>query len=287
MNVANAIETLRYFAGWADKHDGKSMKIPGGMAYTQKEPIGVCAAIVPWNSPLMITIWKLAPCIAVGNVLVLKSAELTPLYGIKLAQLIKEAGFPPGVVNIITGLGKDAGQALAEHMDVRKLAFTGSGPVGRGILAASAKSNLKKVTLELGGKGASIVFDDADLENAAFWTTVGITAHNGQICAAGSRIYVQSGIYDRFIEAFKKNSLQAVAGDPLHNGSTKGPLASSVQKEKVLKCIENGVKEGAELLHGGKEIKRDGNFIENTAFVNVGENMSIMREEIFGPVAVS
>lgn len=234
----------------------------------------------------MITCWKLAPCIAAGNVLVLKTAELTPLYGIKLAALIKEAGFPPGVVNILTGYGAIAGQAIAEHMDVRKLAFTGSGLVGRGILVASAKSNLKKVTLELGGKGASIIFDDADLNNAVFWATLGITAHNGQICAAGSRLYVQAGIYDRFVESFRANSIKAVAGDPLLESSTKGPIASAVQKEKILKAIQNGLAEGAKLLHGGKEIVSEGNYIENTAFVDVSENMSIMTEEIFGPVAV-
>lgn len=235
----------------------------------------------------MITCWKLAPCIAAGNVLILKTAELTPLYGLKLAQLVKEAGFPPGVINILTGLGAKAGQALAEHMDVHKLAFTGSGAVGRKILIASATSNLKKVTLELGGKGASIIFDDADLDNAVFWATLGITAHNGQICAAGSRIYVQAGIYDRFIDRFTASSLKAVAGDPLLRHVTKGPLASPTQKENVLGHIQSGIKEGAKLLYGGKEIDSLGNFVENTAFVDVGENMSIMNQEIFGPVAVS
>ncbi|KAL5329614.1 hypothetical protein ACEPPN_003129 [Leptodophora sp. 'Broadleaf-Isolate-01'] len=285
LHVAAAVETLRYFAGWADKCNGSSMPISGGMAYTKKEPIGVCAAIVPWNSPLMITCWKLAPCIAAGNVLIVKTAELTPIYGLKLAQLVKEAGFPPGVINIITGLGAKAGQSLAEHMEVRKLAFTGSGPVGRGIMIAAARSNIKKVTLELGGKGPTLIFDDAELENAVFWATLGITAHNGQICAAGSRILVQSGIYDQFIEAFKKRSLDAVAGDPLLANSTKGPLASRVQRDKVLGHIQKGIQDGAELLHGGKVIESNGNYLENTAFVNVTRDMSLMRDEIFGPVA--
>ncbi|KAF1843685.1 aldehyde dehydrogenase [Cucurbitaria berberidis CBS 394.84] len=285
INIASAVEALRYFAGWADKIDGRSTQIPNGMAYTRREPIGVCGVIVPWNAPLMITSWKLAPCLAVGNVIVLKTAELTPLYGLKLAQLVKEAGFPPGVINILTGYGAKAGQALAEHMDVRKLAFTGSGPVGRGILIASAKSNLKKVTLELGGKGASIIFDDADLQNAVLWAIIGITTHNGQLCAAGSRLYIQEGIYDRFVEAFRKSSIAAVAGDPLHGQTTKGPLISSTQKNTVLKYIQNGLSEGAKLLHGGKEIALEGHYIENTAFVEAVENMSIMKEEIFGPVA--
>ncbi|KAI0530123.1 putative aldehyde dehydrogenase [Xylaria digitata] len=285
LNVANSVETLRYFAGWADKVDGRSTSIPNGMAYTRREPIGVCRVIVSWNAPLMITCWKLAPCISVGNVMVLKTAELTPLYGLKLAQLVKEAGFPPGVINILTGHGAKAGQALAEHMNVHKLAFTGSGPVGRGILIASAKSNLKRVTLELGGKGASIIFDDADISNAVFWATIGITAHNGQVWAAGSRIYVQEEIYNKFVEAFRASSVTAVTGDPLHSQTTKGPLVSGTQKKNVLRHILNGLNEGATLLHGGKEILSDGHYIENTAFVDVGESMSIMREEIFGPVA--
>jgi aldehyde dehydrogenase (NAD+) len=237
----------------------------------------------------MITCWKIGPCIAGGNVLIIKTAELSPLYGIKLAQLVKEAGFPPGVINIVTGLGSVAGQALSEHMDVKKIAFTGSGGVGRQILIASAKTNLKKVTLELGGKGASIIFDDADLENAVFWATIGITAHNGQICAAGSRLYVQQGIYDKFVDAFKEASSKAVAGDPLLSTSSKGPLISKTQHSKVLGHIQNGLAAGATLLHGGKEIESqpEGNYLENTAFVNVDEDMSIMKEEIFGPVAVS
>jgi aldehyde dehydrogenase (NAD+) len=234
----------------------------------------------------MITIWKLAPCIAAGNVLIIKTAELSPLYGLKLAQLVKEAGFPPGVINILTGLGTEAGRALSSHMEISKIAFTGSGTVGRQIMIAAAKSNLKKVTLELGGKSASIIFDDADLDNAVFWSVIGITAHNGQICAAGSRVYVQAGIYDRFIAAFREKSLQAVAGDPLLAESTKGPVISRVQREKIMGHIEEGVEQGGKLLYGGKEIERKGNFVENTAFVDVGEDMSLMQEEIFGPVAV-
>ncbi|KAH6663808.1 Aldehyde/histidinol dehydrogenase [Halenospora varia] len=285
MNVPYTVECLRYFAGWADKIDGKSMRIPLGMAYTKREPIGVCAAIVPWNSPLMITAWKVAPCLAVGNVLVLKTAELTPLYGLKLATLIKETGFPPGVVNILTGFGKTAGQALAEHMDVDKLAFTGSGAVGRGIMIAAAKSNLKKITLELGGKGATIIFDDADLDNAVFWATLGITVNNGQICVAGSRVYVQAGIYDKFIEAFRTNSTKVKVGDPLLGDTTKGPLVSTAQKDRVVAHIQKGLSEGATLLHGGENAGASGNFVNNTAFLGVTEDMSIMKEEIFGPVA--
>jgi len=235
----------------------------------------------------MITIWKLAPAIAAGNVLIIKTAELTPLYGIKLAQLVLEAGFPAGVIQILTGLGTVTGKAMSQHMEISKLAFTGSGAVGRQIMIEAARSNLKKVTLELGGKSPSIIFDDADLENAVFWAVIGITAHNGQICVAGSRLYVQKGIYDNFVEKFREMSLKAVAGDPLLQGSSKGPVISKVQHEKILGHIQKGVEQGAKLLYGGKEVEGKGNFVENTVFVDVGDEMSMMQEEIFGPVAVS
>lgn len=233
----------------------------------------------------MITIWKLAPCIAAGNTLVIKTPELCPLYGIKLAELIREAGFPPGVINILCGLGKDAGQRLAEHPDVRKLSFTGSSAVGRSILATSARTNLKKITLELGGKGPSIVFADADRENALFWTTLGITANNGQICIAGSRIYVQDTIYEDFIKEFSVRSREAVHGDPLLATTTKGPVISATQREKILSFVERGRDGGARLLHGGDKLSGKGHFVENTAFVDVPQDAKIMQEEIFGPFA--
>ena len=231
----------------------------------------------------MITIWKLAPAIAAGNTLIIKTPELCPLYGQKLAQLVVEAEFPPGVINIICGEGAGAGQALSEHMQIKKLAFTGSTAVGRQILKASAATNLKKVTLELGGKGPSLVFADADLENALFWTSLGITANNGQVCTAGSRIYVQSSIYDRFLTEFSRRSTNAVTGDPLLPETLKGPLISASQKEKVQGYVRKG-KTTARLLHGGDEL--DGNFVANTAFADVLESDALMREEIFGPVAV-
>ena len=233
----------------------------------------------------MISIWKLAPAIATGNTLIIKTPEVSPLYAQRLAALIKEAGFPPGVVNILCGLGHVAGQALAEHAEVRKIAFTGSGLTGRKILQAAALTNLKKVTLELGGKGPSIVFPDADLENALFWTVQGITAHNGQICAAGSRIYVHSSIYERFLEEFSKRAREAVHGDPLLPETTKGPLVSGTQHARVLDYIKQGKASGAKLLHGGDSL--GGNFVSNTAFADVPEEETIMKEEIFGPVAVS
>ncbi|KAF4461382.1 aldehyde dehydrogenase (NAD+) [Fusarium albosuccineum] len=287
MSVPQATETARYYAGWTDKLDGQSMETTQGLAYTRREPIGVCAAIVPWNSPLMITLWKLGPAIAAGNTLIIKTPELAPLYGQKLAQLITEAGFPPGVINILCGLGNVAGQALADHSDVRKLSFTGSEGVGRSILASSAKSNLKRISLELGGKGPSIIFEDADWENALMWASMGITAHNGQICAAGSRIYVQDSIYDRFVADFSKRTKDAVAGDPLLDETVKGPVISATQKNRILGYISKAKEEGTSLLHGGDEgvSGTKGHFIPNTAFAEVSPNATIIKEEIFGPVA--
>ncbi|KAH8670666.1 aldehyde dehydrogenase domain-containing protein [Ilyonectria robusta] len=285
LHVPQSIDTLRYFAGWTDKVDGVSMSIPQGLAYTRREPIGVCAAIVPWNAPLMITIWKVAPALAGGNTLVIKSPEMCPLYAQKLGALIAEAGFPPGVVNILCGLGSVAGQALSEHMEVKKLSFTGSSGVGRAILATSARTNLKKITLELGGKGPSIVFADADWENALLWTTLGITVNNGQICAAGSRIYVQDTIYDKFVEEFSKRSRAAVHGDPLLSETTKGPVMNAGQLEKMLAYVEKGKKAGAKLLHGGERLGTEGHYFANTAFADVSQDAPIMQEEIFGPFA--
>ncbi|KAH6886267.1 aldehyde dehydrogenase domain-containing protein [Thelonectria olida] len=285
LHVPQAIDTLRYFAGWADKVDGVSMTIPQGFAYTRREPIGVCAAVVPWNAPLMITIWKLAPAIAAGNTLIIKTPEMCPLYGQKLGQLIAEAGFPPGVINILCGIGAVAGQALAEHNEIKKLSFTGSPGVGRSILATSAKTNLKQVTLELGGKGPSIVFDDADWENALLWTTLGITVNNGQICAAGSRIYVQDTIYAKFVEEFSKRSRDAIHGDPLHSETTKGPVMNKAQLDKMVAYVEKGHKGGARLLHGGEKIGDKGHYFANTAFADVSQDAAIMQEEIFGPFA--
>ncbi|KAJ5474238.1 hypothetical protein N7475_003804 [Penicillium sp. IBT 31633x] len=287
MNIPQAVGCLRYYAGWADKIDGKTLDMEGGIAYTHREPLGVCGAIVPWNAPLMITIWKLAPALVTGNVLIIKSSELSPLYGQRLAELVLEAGFPAGVVSIVTGEGATAGQALSEHMDVRKVAFTGSALAGRKILQAASRTNLKKVSLELGGKGPSIVFDDCDLDNALFWTRIGITANNGQICAAGSRIYVQASIYDRFIAAYQKAAADAptVAGNPLDASTTKGPVVSRVQHEKILDFIRQGKQSGAKLLFGGERIGEKGYFVQNTAFADVADDATIMREEIFGPVA--
>lgn len=244
-----------------------------------------------WNTPLMISIWKLAPALAAGNTLILKLPELAPLCGLKLAQLIREAGFPAGVVSVVAGEGAVAGQAIAEHAAIRKVSFTGGGATGRKILRAAAGSNMKKVTLELGGKGPSIVFDDAQLENALMWTFMGFTTHNGQVCVAGTRIYVQEGIYDRYILAFKQKLAEVVA---VSEGAvtpgvaaSKSPVISKLQQEKILAYIESGTSEGATLLGGGKKFGDKGYFVQETAFADVKPNAKIMKEEIFGPVVVS
>ncbi|CAK7202166.1 hypothetical protein SEUCBS139899_004886 [Sporothrix eucalyptigena] len=285
LHIPQAAATLRYFAGWADKITGQLLRIPQGHAYTTRDPLGVCGAIVPWNAPLMITCWKLAPAIAAGNTLVIKTPEAAPLYGQKLALLVREAGFPPGTINVLCGLGAVAGQALAEHMQVRKISFTGSPGVGRRILRAAADTNFKKVTLELGGKGPSIVFADADLENALFWTTLGITANNGQVCAAGSRIYVEAHIYDSFLFAFAERIANYSVGNPLQPSTTKGPVINAAQKEKILAYIDKAKASSIRPLSVGEPIVREGHFVPNTAFADVPEDAAIMREEIFGPLA--
>lgn len=235
----------------------------------------------------MITIWKLAPAIAAGNALIIKTPETAPLWGQKLASLIKEAGFPAGVISILCGYGAVAGQALAEHPRVKKVSFTGSTAVGRRILQAAATSNLKKVTLELGGKSPCIVFADADLENALFWTSLGITASNGQVCAAGSRIFVQDTIYEKFIHDFLQRNKEAVCGDPVLSETTKGPVINASQQSKIFDYIEGAKLDKTQLLYGGEDLGKKGYFVPNTAFIDVPDSAAIMKEEIFGPVVVS
>jgi aldehyde dehydrogenase (NAD+) len=228
--------------------------------------------------------WKIAPALATGNTVVLKSAEQTPLSALLFASLIKEAGFPPGVINIISGIGKDAGAAISSHMDIDKIAFTGSTLVGRQIMKAAALSNLKSVTMELGGKSANIVFNDAEIENAISWVNFGMFLNQGQCCCAGSRIYVQSGIYDKFIEQFKARALLNKIGDPFATDTFQGPQISRLQYDRIMDYIEDGKKSGATVVAGGERYGDKGYFIRPTIFSNVTEDMKIMQEEIFGPV---
>jgi len=276
---------LRYYGGWADKIEGKVTDTgPDTFNYIKKEPIGVCGQIIPWNFPLLMWAWKIGPAIACGNTVVIKTAEQTPLGGLFAATLVKEAGFPPGVINVISGFGKTAGAALASHMDVDKVAFTGSTVTGRTILKASAGSNLKKVTLELGGKSPNIVFDDADIDNAISWVNFGIFFNHGQCCCAGSRIYVQEGIYDEFVKRFKERAQKNVVGDPFAKDTFQGPQVSQLQFDRIMGYIKAGKEAGAKVEIGGNRKGDKGYFIEPTIFSNVTEDMKIMQEEIFGPV---
>lgn len=228
--------------------------------------------------------WKIAPALATGNVVVLKTAEQTPLSALVFANLIKEAGIPPGVVNIISGFGKIAGAAISSHMDVDKVAFTGSTVVGRQVMKAAASSNLKKVTLELGGKSPNIVFNDADIDNAISWVNFGIFYNHGQCCCAGSRIYVQEGIYDKFVQRFKERAEANTVGDPFHPETFQGPQVSQLQYDRIMAYIKSGTDAGAKIETGGERHGKEGYFIKPTIFSNVTEDMKIMQEEIFGPV---
>lgn len=263
-----------------------SVQTPGYLNMTVRQPYGVVAAIIPWNVPLLSLAGKLAPALIVGNTVVLKSSEKAPLTSAKVATLIQQAGFPPGVINIITGFGNVSGSVLSHHMDVRALSFTGSSPIGRIIQAAAAKSNLKRVHLELGGKSPAVVFGDADIELAARQTAYSIEWNSGQTCVANSRVYVQDTVADKFIEVFKAQFEKAVAiGNPLEKGINHGPQADEAQYKSILGFLESGKQSGGELLIGGSAASdREGYFIQPTIFKNTPEDAKIMKEEIFGPV---
>jgi len=284
-DVGMCASTLKYYAGWADKIEGKVIDTSSDtFNYTKKEPLGVCGQIIPWNFPLLMWAWKIGPAIACGNTVVLKTAEQTPLSALVACRLVKEAGFPPGVINVLSGFGKVAGAAISAHMDIDKVAFTGSTVVGRQIMKAAAGSNLKKVTLELGGKSPNIVFEDADIDNAISWVNFGIFFNHGQCCCAGSRVYVQESIYDKFIQRFKERASKNVVGDPFDSNTFQGPQVSQLQFDRIMGYIEEGKKEGATVEIGGQRKGDKGYFIEPTIFSNVTDNMKIMQEEIFGPV---
>nr|XP_002127908.1 retinal dehydrogenase 1-like [Ciona intestinalis] len=285
VDIPSCADVLRYFAGWADKDHGSTMPMEDGyFAYTRHEPIGVCAGIIPWNVPLAMFCWKLGPCVSMGNVLVLKPAELTPLTALYMASLIKEAGFPPGVVNVIPGFGKTAGSPLSRHMDVDKIAFTGSTLVGRQIQKDSAETNLKRVTLELGGKSPNIVFADANIDFAVEMAHVAVFFNNGQICCAGTRTYVHEDIYDEFVKRSVVRAKKGIVGSPTSLTTEHGPQINKLQKDKILKYLEGGVKQGCKIECGGGEIKGKGHFVQPTVLTNLTDDMTVSKEEIFGPV---
>lgn len=275
----------RYYGGWADKIHGKTIPINGPyFCYTRHEPVGVVGQIIPWNFPLLMQAWKLGPALAAGCTVVLKVAEQTPLSALRIGELIMEAGFPPGVVNIVPGYGPTAGQALARHMDVDKVAFTGSTEVGHLIMKYAAESNLKRVTLELGGKSPNIVFADTDLEAAAEGAHFALFFNQGQCCCAGSRLFIEEKAYQPFIEKVVAKARARKVGDPFARDTQQGPQVDEDQFKKIMGYIESGKKEGAEMLCGGGRVGSKGYFIEPTVFTNVKDEMKICQEEIFGPV---
>jgi aldehyde dehydrogenase (NAD+) len=276
---------FRYFAGWADKNHGKTIPIGGDyFCYTRHEPVGVVGQITPWNFPLLMYGMKLGPALSMGNTVVLKPAEQTPLTALRLGELIIEAGFPPGVVNILPGYGPTAGAAIANHMDIDKVAFTGSGEVGHLIMEAAGRSNLKRVSLELGGKSPNIVFADADMDQAIEGSHFALFFNQGQACCAGSRLFVEDKVYDEFVEKSVARAARRTVGDPFEASTEQGPQIDGTQFNKVMSYIDSGLCEGAELLTGGKRVGDRGYFIEPTVFANVKDEMKIAREEIFGPV---
>ena len=279
------IKAFRYYAGWADKIQGKTIPIDGDyFCYTRHEPVGVVGQIIPWNFPLLMLAWKWGPALATGCTMVLKPAEQTPLSALRVAQLALEAGIPNGVINVVPGFGPTAGAALTGHMDVDKVAFTGEHTTGRLIMEAAARSNLKRVSLELGGKSPNIIFADADLDAAIEGAHFGLFFNQGQCCCAGSRLFVEEKVHDEVVARLVDRSRKARMGDPFDPATTQGPQVSREQQERILRYIAVGQKEGANMLVGGKAPTGDGYFVEPTVFDNVTDTMTIAREEIFGPV---
>jgi aldehyde dehydrogenase (NAD+) len=279
------VACYRYYAGWADKIQGKTIPLNGPFfCYTRHEPIGVVGQIIAWNFPLLLQAWKLAPALAAGNAAVLKPSTHTPLTALRAGELILEAGFPPGAVNIVPGYGATAGMAIARHPDIDKVAFTGSTEVGQRIMEAAAGSNLKRVTLELGGKSPNIVFADADMDAAIEGAHLALFFNQGQCCTAGSRLFVEEKCYDEFVAKSVERARRQVVGDPFAPETGQGPLISQEQLDRVMNYIESGMQEGARLLCGGHRVGSRGFFLEPTVFADVQDGMKIAQEEIFGPL---
>ncbi|CAD6225647.1 GSCOCG00011846001-RA-CDS [Cotesia congregata] len=284
-DIQASAATLRYYAGWCDKIHGNTIPSDGGkFTVTRKEPIGVVGQIIPWNYPILMLAWKWGPALAAGCTIVLKPAEQTPLTALYIGSLVKEAGFPAGVINIIPGYGPTAGAAISEHLDIRKVAFTGSTEVGHIIMAAAAKSNLKHVSLELGGKSPVVIFDDVDIRQAAQIAYNALFDNHGQSCCAGSRTFVHSKIYDQFVKVAKELAMTRKVGDPFNPQTVQGPQIDQEMFDKVLGLIKSGKDEGAVCECGGEREGNVGFFIKPTVFSNVKDGMRIAKEEIFGPV---
>ena len=280
-----SIKAYRYYAGWCDKTHGKTIPVEGEyFCYTKHEPVGVVGQIIPWNFPLLMTAWKWAPALATGCTIVLKPAEQTPLTALRMAELAQEADIPDGVINVVPGFGPTAGAAITSHMDIDKVAFTGEGSTGQLVMQAAAKSNLKRVSLELGGKSPNVVFADADLDAAVEGAYFGLFFNQGQCCCAGSRLFVEENIHDAFVEKLVARAKKQRVGDPFDMATTQSPQISQEQCDRIMGYIDVGVSEGANLLSGGKRVGSKGYFIQPTIFSGVKDNMRIAKEEIFGPV---
>jgi len=287
VDLPSVVENFRYFAGLADKIEGSTIPVSGPfLNYTLREPVGVVGCITPWNFPLSLAAWKVAPALACGNAVVLKPAEQTPLTALRLGELAAEVGFPPGALNVVPGFGETAGAALVRHRGVDAIAFTGSTEVGRTVMRDAAET-LKKVSLELGGKSPNIVFADADLKSAVRGAATGIFYGKGEVCAAGSRVLVERTIYDDFISQFADRATKTTVGDPMQPGTRLGAIVSEEQLERVLAYVAAGTEDGARLVVGGERTQVDGrgSFVTATVFADVDPQMRIAREEIFGPVA--
>jgi aldehyde dehydrogenase (NAD+) len=279
------LQCYRYYAGWADKIHGQTIPVDGDyFCYTRHEPVGVVGQIIPWNFPLLMQAWKWGPALACGNALVLKPAEQTPLTALRVAQLAQEVGFPDGVINVVPGYGPTAGAALSGHPGVDKIAFTGETSTGKVVMKAAADSNLKRVSLELGGKSPNVVFADADLDAAVEGAYFGLFFNQGQCCVAGSRLFVEDRVYDEFVHKMTAKAKARRVGDPFDPATEQGPQVSGEQMDRVLGYIDAGNKEGARRLVGGGRVGDRGYFVEPTVFADVRDDMKIAQEEIFGPV---
>ncbi|KAJ6221586.1 hypothetical protein RDWZM_000131 [Blomia tropicalis] len=290
-HVGMSIDTWKYFAGWCDKIQGSTIPINNArpnrnLTFTKREPIGVCGIITPWNYPLMMVSWKMAACLAAGNTVVLKPAQVSPLTALKLAELSVIAGFPPGVINILPGSGSVCGQAIADSPLIRKLGFTGSTPIGKLIMKSAAVSNLKRVSLELGGKSPLIIFKDADLDRAVRQAMSGVFFNKGENCIAAGRLFVERSIHDRFIIRVVREVKKMKIGNPLDRSTDHGPQNHRAHLEKLVEYAQIGIKEGAKLVYGGKQAPRPGLFFEPTIFCDVTDDMYIAKEESFGPIMI-
>ncbi|MDR2192481.1 MAG: aldehyde dehydrogenase family protein [Endomicrobium sp.] len=288
-DVADSVSCFRYYAGLIDKPLGQVYNVadPNTQSIVVREPIGVCGQITPWNYPLMMASWKLAPCLAAGNVSVFKPSELTPLSAIRLFEIFEEAGLPAGVANLAMGAGNTVGREISENLEIDKVAFTGGTVTGRNIMRSAAE-NMKNISLELGGKSPCIVFDDYDLDTAIDWALFAIFCNQGEVCSAGSRLILQDTIYDKFLDALAKRAAAIKIADGMQEGAEMGPLVSKEHLDKVLSYIETGKKEGARLVCGGFRITEgsfaDGFFVAPTVFADCKPDMKIVQDEIFGPV---